>query len=317
MRNLLLILLLLLFSATTLFAADEIDSKVRTAIFGLAQPVKGRMEVVIAPVTIAGTDSYGELSDVLYNKIKIHATDSGKFSVIVPDRGGVNRAKRSAGIIKATYDSSMNVTIDLESDNRVLASKQFALSTTNGVKTIPDNFKSVAAIKQQEAIFTNAMPLKAKPNATVLKLAAWHDSDSGIYYDGERFKIRIEASEDCYFKVYHMDNQGRTQLIFPNPSNWDNKLSANITRTIPAGSDYPYEITAPFGQDTIIVVASKQTFPNLKEEFNELQDNFVPITPDVVSRSASHRGMSIIKDTPAPSSTETTTVRFNFTTVGR
>ncbi|MDR2884226.1 MAG: hypothetical protein LBV09_03875, partial [Deferribacteraceae bacterium] len=149
----LILTILVLFTTTTPFAADEIDGKVQRAIAGLAQQVKGKMEVEITIVAM-GKNRDGELSDMLYNKIKSYALGSGKFSVFVSGSGDTDRAKQTKGIIKATYDSSINVTIDLMNGSKILASEQFALP----------------AREDEEPNVTAAMPFQ-KPIRAIAKVS--------------------------------------------------------------------------------------------------------------------------------------------------
>jgi hypothetical protein len=116
------------------------------------------------------------------------------------------------------------------------------------------------------------------------------------------------ADADCFFKVYHIDLNGDMQLIYPNDRNTNNRLTAYITRTIPESSAVTYVLQAPFGQDTIKVVASKRQFENLSEEFNKVWK----ADGETVRRAESYRGLAI-HYTPEGPVVETVITSFNFT----
>jgi hypothetical protein len=83
-------------------------------------------------------------------------------------------------------------------------------------------------------------------------------------------KIRLLAGQDCYFKVYHIDVNGQMRLIYPNQYNRDNRLRANIVRTIPEAPVY-YPLGAPYGVETILAAASAEPFQNLEREMIPVQ----------------------------------------------
>jgi hypothetical protein len=120
------------------------------------------------------------------------------------------------------------------------------------------------------------------------------------------------TDEDCYFKVYHIDLNGDMQLIHPNNADADNRLRANVTRTIPESGALSYVLQAPFGQDTVKVVASRQQFENIRAEFNRTWK----ATGETVRRAESYRGLALRYTPGEPGGetlTETVTTGFNFT----
>ncbi|MDR2768125.1 MAG: DUF4384 domain-containing protein, partial [Treponema sp.] len=146
------------------------------------------------------------------------------------------------------------------------------------------------------------------PAVRAFTLRAWPDSDTRTYLDGDELKISIVADEDCFLKVYHIDLNRDMQLIYPTGKSADNRLAAFVTRTIPEPGAVTYVLQAPFGQDTIKVVAARRQFENLAAEFNTVWK----AEGETVRRAESYRGLAIryAPDSPA---VETVTVNFNFT----
>jgi hypothetical protein len=108
-------------------------------------------------------------------------------------------------------------------------------------------------------------PVNAAVPAAAFTLEAWPDSDTAAYFDGDEIKINLLANRDCYFKVYQIDVDRRMQLIYPNQYNRDNRLRANAPRIIPEDPVY-YTLGAPYGVETILVIASAEPFQNLESE---------------------------------------------------
>jgi hypothetical protein len=79
-----------------------------------------------------------------------------------------------------------------------------------------------------------------------LLIGLWPNSETRTCYDGEELRINLWASRDCYVKVYHIDAEKKTQMIFPNRLDGDNFLRANTEIIIPGNGGF--RLHAPFGQ---------------------------------------------------------------------
>lgn len=84
-----------------------------------------------------------------------------------------------------------------------------------------------------------------------------------VYEDGARLKIQVSAEIDCYIAVANVDAEGQVHLLFPNAYERDNFMHAGQERQIPAPDMQAYNLTigAPFGIETIKVIASQTPFP--------------------------------------------------------
>jgi hypothetical protein len=301
--------------------AEDISGKVKTAVDGLAESLNGRLEVSVGDIFLDGTETSSGLSRSLSNWIISHAPDTGRF-VVTPRTRGIPKANASQkGVIQGKFwqeGNTVHVNLQLVSEpgNNILVSRNFTLSAKElkdaGIDVLPANLKNQDEAKKAEEKFSPpAAPVPPKNNpppapASSLKIAAWPDSDSDTYVDGDEFKINLEANQNCYVKVYHFDKDGTMQLIYPNRDNPDNSLRANTVKTIP---ELPtrYVITAPFGQDTVMVIASNQKFENLEAEFDVIKK----ATQETINSS---RGLGIKRIPNAPAA-ETVTMTFNFTSL--
>lgn len=95
--------------------------------------------------------------------------------------------------------------------------------------------------------------------------------DGGIYRNGEKLSIFFYSNRNCYLKIYHIDVNGNTQLIFPNPFHRDNFIREKAIYQIP-DERYPFtfELGPPFGAEFIKVIASTVQFPDIEEAFSEM-----------------------------------------------
>ncbi|MDR3343967.1 MAG: DUF4384 domain-containing protein [Treponema sp.] len=103
-----------------------------------------------------------------------------------------------------------------------------------------------------------------------LNIKAAFNAPNLVYRNGENMEITLEASQTCYFKVYYLNAHGSMSLIYPNkengsPQDWNNRLEANRARTVPEGMLH-YKLSYPFGEESILIVASKQELPVSENE---------------------------------------------------
>jgi hypothetical protein len=124
--------------------------------------------------------------------------------------------------------------------------------------------------------------------------------------------------------IYHIDVNNQIQLIFPNtldspggpPINRDNFLPANTELTIPRGT-VNFVLHEPFGQETILMYAASEQFPDIEREMRSTGARATRQTVTVLSR-----GGSLVNNvenlSPAVSSTPSavngpSSARFTFT----
>jgi hypothetical protein len=273
-------------AAVGLAAAQDIDSKVKDAVGGLAARLNQIYEVSIGPVTLAGTDMASGLSRLLDNRIAAHAPRVSTFRV-VPLSRGVSRLASPVpkAIIQGSFFQEgdiIRVTLQLvsDSDGVIIDTRDFTIPAAElqklNIDILPGNIKTGEEAKEREAMFVPSPAQAVQPvqpaNADSFTITAWPDSDTATYFDGDELKISMEAGRGCYVKVYHINVDGRMQLLYPYQENQNNFLAANTVKTIP---EAPARLVcqAPFGVEQIWVVASLAPFDmnQMKEEFGKVR----------------------------------------------
>jgi hypothetical protein len=227
--------------------------------------------------------------------------------------GGPQKCVIKGGFLRE--GNLVRVTLRLVEENRnfIMETRDFSVPVSEleqlNIALLPDNFKTVEEIKEREEIFTPPPPPAPPSNVPVFSIKAWPDSDTATYIDGDEMEITLLANRDCYVKVYHINVDNQMQLIFPNQLNRNNYLAANITRIIP---EAPVQLTlhAPFGQETIYVIASGEQFQNIEAEFAQIQECSREAVRSAAGRT---RDMSLQIKPGSAQALGTTETRFNFT----
>jgi hypothetical protein len=298
---------------TVLVNAQDIDGTVKKAVDGLAAPLNVPMEISIGTISIQGSGTPSAFSRYLMGRINHHAINNALYRVVPITRGPP--PVRTGGTLKGSISGSftliggaVEVTLELvsETTGRAIASQSFTVPASTleemGINIFPENLATQVEVQERERIFTfpespvppapanPGAPSKAAPASPAVPpqtiptaaftIEVWPDSDTAAYFNGDEMKINLLANRDCYFKVYQIDVNRRMQLIYPNQYNRDSRLRANIPRTIPENPVY-YTLGAPYGVETILVIASAEPFQNLDSE----------MVPVEVSREAVSRAL--------------------------
>jgi hypothetical protein len=108
--------------------------------------------------------------------------------------------------------------------------------------------------------------------------------DGGVYHDGENLLVQFFSSRPAFVKLYHIDVNGNTQLIFPNQFQRNNHIPAFEMVRIPRPRDpFAFRLGAPYGTEYIKVVASTAQFEDIEDSFRRLSGD---------PRSIVRRGMA-------------------------
>jgi hypothetical protein len=102
------------------------------------------------------------------------------------------------------------------------------------------------------------------------------DKISGVYHEGEFMTMQIYSAQDAYFKVTHIDVNGKAQVIYPVSPNDNNFIRAGQTRQIPDNTRF--RMTAPYGEETILVAAYDALF------IVSRQNPSIPVSGNVILR---------------------------------
>ncbi len=119
-------------------------------------------------------------------------------------------------------------------------------------------------------------------------------TDRGVgaaYYDGEKMTVFVSVNRDAYVKLYSIDAQGKTQLIWPNRfSGGRGFIAAGSPVRIPGAKDpFSFLLGAPYGTEFIKAVASTDPFAEKEEDFADLDGD----APSVIKR-----GLLVSRNTP-------------------
>jgi len=287
---------------------QNLETKIKESVDSLALRLNFAMDVSIGAIIRDGVNTPGSFSRYIAGKVSHFAANHSLFTVVTLTRGKPSRQGAARqGIISGTYVVRSNVveiTLELTSNNVVINSQSFTVPTAElnriGITIDPPNNQSV---RIRDEVFdklnipdTNDKdrPSPAPGNQKALEISAFPNTDTFTYIDGDELKINLISNQNCYFKVYHIDINNKMQLIYPNTANKNNQLRANQQRTIPE-APVRFNVQEPFGQDTILVIASIMQFTDIEVQIEsasrnvviqiqELQDN-----PSVISGEAATR----------------------------
>ncbi len=108
-----------------------------------------------------------------------------------------------------------------------------------------------------------------------LTVRLWTDRGSGdnggTYTKGELMYVFVQPSKDCYLQLFYQQADGTSVQIFPNAQAvGDKKLLAGNTYMIPGPNDaFEFEVSPPFGQETLRALASTQPLASQKGEVTD------------------------------------------------
>jgi len=90
------------------------------------------------------------------------------------------------------------------------------------------------------------------------KLTITPNIEDAVYYDGDYMFMYLNSNRDCYFRITHIDVDGKTQLIYPLSLMDNSFIRAGDTRRIPDNN--MYRMGPPFGEESILVEAFETPF---------------------------------------------------------
>jgi len=269
-------------SLTSLMAQNVIDKEVKEAVKGLSLILLNPLKVNINEITLDGTnDMTSGFSAALYSMVRHHAVENPMFNVIDETRGPKDPDGPSKGVISGKYTvrgKDIRVTLELKVDSTVKSSKAFSIPVSvaeeTGISIIPENFKTPEeAVKHDEVIAAITGTGKPSGNTAAenIQIQAWFDSQLGnrSYMHGEPLEITVMTDRDCYMKILHLDVNNQFQMIFPKGKNDDNRLRANVSRSVFYTPAARRVLCGPYGAETLIVVASFVQFPDIDKEYNQ------------------------------------------------
>lgn len=100
---------------------------------------------------------------------------------------------------------------------------------------------------------TQGLTVEALPRALQAELKV-----KDTYYPGESLEVAVKVSDEAYIYLFGVDPRGRTEQIFPNRYQKNNRLQANRTyRFPPASANYHFRVELPTGTHKVICLAAR------------------------------------------------------------
>jgi len=235
-----------------------IEAGIKKAVDTLAARLPGSTETVIGVFTLAGTNIPSELSLFLTEKVTHYAKNNqGRKYKIIEEAG--NRTVLN-GFFRKQNDR-VNVTLELstpgkDADGSQIFSLSLAALEQMGIAVEPENIKTMIVLDE-------VVPVPVKET---IHIKAVFNSNTRTYKHRDELKLTVSADLDCYFKIIHIDVDNKIKMIYPTSRNDDNRLRANVSRTV-FDSQNRYVLYGPYGAETIVVAASPVQFPGIDAEY--------------------------------------------------
>jgi len=241
---------------------DAVEAGIKKAVDALTVSLPASTETVIGVFTLTGANAPSELSLFLTEKVTHYATENRQKKYKVVEGDAENRAVLSGFFTKR--DNLVDVTLKLTSpDKSALGSQIFSISLALleqiPIAVEPVNIKTMLNLD-------DIAPVSA---TETIHIEASLNSNSHTYKHGDELIITVTASSDSYFKIIHIDVDNQYQMIFPASKNDDNRLRANVSRTVFNTPATRRVLCAPYGAETLVVIASPVQFPDIDKEFGQ------------------------------------------------
>lgn len=94
-----------------------------------------------------------------------------------------------------------------------------------------------------------------------LTVTAWTDKPAAEIPVGDLLKVSFRTSAEAQCYVIAVGTTGKSDLLFPNKKETDNRVAADVARTIPGDPGYRIRIAGPPGKEVVIVLACTKALP--------------------------------------------------------
>jgi len=251
-----------------------IEAGIKRAVDALAVELKTQTETKIGSFTMTGTDIPTGLSRYLTERVTHYAisNQARKFHITRETTGKENNQITTLSGFFTIRNNQADVTLELITPNGAVSGSQiFSISTIElaklGISVEPENLPKIQELEQAIEALSSGDPENATttPANQSINIQAFFNSQSMTYFHRDELKMTVVADRDCYFKIIHIDANNQMEMIYPNSSDTNNTLKANVPREIfETAKCYLYE---PYGAEVILVVASLQKFANIEKEY--------------------------------------------------
>jgi len=181
-------------------------------------------------------------------------------------------------------DNSVRLFVDLLSlqSGTILSTKEIVIPKSmipGQIRILPDNYHDAISLLDELATAD-------RQDKGFLAVKAWTKrGNGGTYHNGENLVINFYSNNDCYIKIYHIDVDGKINLIFPNHIYSDNFITANRIYKIPDSRyNFNFELSPPYGTEFVKVIASVNQFQFIENSFEDL---------DIISEQIVSKGLQV------------------------
>jgi hypothetical protein len=287
---------------------SSLDDQIERAVTDLGKGVETQTTIAVGRISYTCTQTVSSLSAYLKNGISAGAQRQRNKFLVASDSESADFAVASRGLMVETPvpNSSIQAVIvgnfsPVDKDAEV----SFQLISTGGNKTVLGSAGFVIPFEELERRKLSLLPAKDNWVITRVEFAAKQkaldpyagknnrftftvspDDLDGVYYDGEYMTMRIYSEQDCYFRI--VDVNGTAQVIYPANSRDNNFVRAGETRRIPDNTRY--RMTAPFGEEYILVATYDRPFVSVSDTGGQISDSVISRGLFVVSGEAAGTG---------------------------
>lgn len=211
-------------------------------------------------------------------------------------------AKRAASEQAGTYIKSETTVNNFVTEHDLLES--FSEAEIKVLKTVKEEWFKDELTGESFRIVIEAEVIPAKKSGSELNIArlaedptspltvnVWCDKTAKIYQNGEVMKLYLKGNKPFYARILYKQADGTLLQLLPNPQRTENYFNGGVTYELPAGKDqYTLEVSAPFGNENIIVYASTaETGSGSLENSNAVYT----VKDDLVQSGIKTRGLKI------------------------
>lgn len=119
------------------------------------------------------------------------------------------------------------------------------------------------------------------------------------YTEGDTIRFKVSSNRDGYIKVIYtssIGNEGGDEkfmntLLFPNHQERDNRIKADITKTI--GDKNELIVQPPFGKDVVTVIVSSTQFKDLDHLLTESEEAYYSFETHSTRGAVTARGIGV------------------------
>ena len=177
-------------------------------------------------------------------------------------------------LIYGTYQLQPNaVSVQLNLTDLATESLISCLNYIVPASVIPRN----ETIRPSNDVVKQVTELSSTPDSEVkssesFTLSMSADRGKGASYrDGEYLTLFLTSSADAYLKIYHVDVNGKAQLIWPNRFGGNGRIKAGQAMKFPGPMDgFRYLLGKPYGTEFIKAIASLAPFATREADFSDL-----------------------------------------------